>query len=231
MDTKIVCRKSIRQDGTTKYKVRLTGRGFSQIPGKDYTDTYAPVAREESWRLVLAHGIQNQLTIRLYDIKSTYLNAAVEEEIFVQEPEFTGVRAWRLKKALYGLKQSAKVWNDLLQTLLAHTGFLPTPSDPALFRAHQQVCASMVDELLCALDPDQVEAFEKTLEKHVTLEKKGRLTLDQGMELCWNHEGVLVTRVRMIEELAKSHSVTYRASAPQPVILYEDSLAWPQKEY
>ena len=80
--------------------MRLTGRGFSQVPGRDYSDTYAPVEREESWRLVIAYGVSKSLSIRLYDVESAYFNAQLDEEIYVKDPVFTGYRAWRLKKAL-----------------------------------------------------------------------------------------------------------------------------------
>ena len=82
-----------KDHGTTKYKVRLIEWGFTQILGRDYTDTYAPVVREEAWRLVLAYGISQELSLQLYDVESTYFNANLEEEIYVQDPILTGQKA------------------------------------------------------------------------------------------------------------------------------------------
>ena len=219
IDTKIVCRKTLKQDGTTKFKVRLTGHGFLQVPGKDFTETYAPVAREESWRLILAYGISQNLSVQLYDVESAYFNASLEEDIYIQDPAFIGHRAWKLKKALYGLKQSAKVWYDLLKDLFGGAGFTPIASDPAVFAPIQPstnsgtggstapitgLCCSVVDDLLCALEPNIIPTFEQIFMSRVTLERKGCPKVYLGMELHWVPRGVLITGSQMIQQLATS---------------------------
>ena len=148
----------------------------------------------------MAYGVSKSLSIQLYDVESAYFNAQLDEEIYVKDPIFTGHRAWRLKKALYGLKQSAKVWNDLLKYLFNLTGFSPIFSDPAIFKAWRTalgnheigLCCSIVDDLLCALEPSSIGAFEKAFETQVKLEHKGYPILYLEMELYWGPKGILI---------------------------------------
>jgi hypothetical protein len=106
VDTKWVLREKCNSQGEIiKYKARLTRRGFTQIKGLHYNETYAPVARPESWRTLLAIAIQNQWDIEQLDIVAAYLNSILYHEIYIKDPKVTGGKVWKLVKALYGLKQ------------------------------------------------------------------------------------------------------------------------------
>ena len=121
-------------------KVRIVAQGFSQRPGTDYTDTFAPVCRYASLRSFIAQAALLQLTIRQLDVKVAFLNADLEEEVYVKPPlgyvsTLLG-SVWLLHKALYGLKQAPRAWYIELRTKLAAHGFIPTHADPCLFALH-----------------------------------------------------------------------------------------------
>ena len=104
-----------------KYKARLVARGFTQIYGVDYYETYAPVARLTSFRLLLAIATRNGWTVDNFDFNSAYLNSklADDEVVYIKQPpdyETKDRNNWvmRLLKSLYGLKQGAKNWYDHL---------------------------------------------------------------------------------------------------------------------
>ena len=110
----------------SRYKARLVAQGYSQIPGMDYFETFAPVVRHDSLRAMLAIAAIRNLEIRQLDIKGAYLNGDLQEEIYMRQPEGFddgSGRVCRLYKTLYGLKQSGREWNRKLNKRLTELGF------------------------------------------------------------------------------------------------------------
>ena len=100
-----------------RYKARLVAKGFSQVPGRDYNETYSPTTRLSTIRMPLIYALRNGSELKQMDIKTAYLNADLDEEIFMQQPE--GFEKYndqgnpivcKLNKSLYGLKQSGRNW-------------------------------------------------------------------------------------------------------------------------
>jgi hypothetical protein len=95
-----------------RYKARLVARGFSQKYGIDYQETFAPVVRIESLRILLAIAAYKDLEIHQMDVITAYLAGDLQEEIYMGPPPGlpgTPRKVYRLKKGLYGLKQSARI--------------------------------------------------------------------------------------------------------------------------
>ena len=123
-----------------KYKAQLVARGFTQIYGIDYYETYAPVARLASFRLLMAIAARNGWAINAFDFESAFLNSTLgdDEIIYLEQPVGYETRdreswVWRLLKALYGLKQGAKNWYDALCKALAELGFTRSEADHGVF--------------------------------------------------------------------------------------------------
>ena len=104
VDTKWVLRKKRDENGNlVKYKARLTARGFTQIPGIDYDERFSAVVRTDTLRILLAHAIQHNLHTAQFDIESAYLNAPLEDEIYIKPPKRVSVpsgKVLRLKKSI-----------------------------------------------------------------------------------------------------------------------------------
>ena len=99
IDTKWVLHIKRNEDGKIfRFKARLVAKGFSQIPGQDFNYTFAPVARWDSTRLILAIAALNDLYLRHIDIKTAFLNGPLSEEIYVKKPAIVGEGFWKLKK-------------------------------------------------------------------------------------------------------------------------------------
>ena len=139
--SKWVFRIKRKADGTIdKYKARLVARGFTQIYGVNYFDTYSPVAKLSSFRAILAIAARNDWEIESFDFDGAYLNSELnaDEVIYMQTPPGvspgeTSVK--RLKKSLYGLKQAGRRWYDTLTRALAGLGFRTSQADPGVFYA------------------------------------------------------------------------------------------------
>ena len=114
----------LKPDGTVaKHKTRLVARGFLQRASLDYSEVFAPVARLETKRFVIALAHSRDWPLYQLDVKSTFLNGTLEEEVFVKQPpgfEIKGEedKVFRLYKALYGLKQAPRAWNKRIDSFL-----------------------------------------------------------------------------------------------------------------
>ena len=110
--TKWVFRNKQDEDGqVVRNKARLVAQGYTQVEGMDYGETYAPVARLEAIRILLAYANHHDITLYQMDIKSAFLNGEIEEEVYVKQPPgFVNPKkpnhVYKLRKALYGLKQA-----------------------------------------------------------------------------------------------------------------------------
>ena len=112
--SKWIFKKKVSSDGSTKYKARLVARGFSHISGMDYQDTYSPVVRYTSLRLLFAYAAKLDLDIFHYDVDTAFLHGTLEETMYLQKPEgFVNQtnqnKVCHLKKAIYGLQQGSRV--------------------------------------------------------------------------------------------------------------------------
>ncbi|GKV51061.1 hypothetical protein SLEP1_g57737 [Rubroshorea leprosula] len=111
---KWVYRVKYKADGSVqKYKARLVAKGYVQEHGIDFLETFSPVTRFETVRLVIALAAQMKWKIFQFDVKSAFLNGWLEEDVYVEQPEGFIVqgkeeKVYKLKKALYGLKQAPK---------------------------------------------------------------------------------------------------------------------------
>jgi hypothetical protein len=109
-------------------KSRLVAQGFSQKEGIDYEETFAPVARLEAIRILLAFSMAKGFRLYQMDVKSALLNGFLEEEVYVRQPpgfesaEFPHL-VYKLRKALYGLKQAPRAWCGRLWGFLFSKGF------------------------------------------------------------------------------------------------------------
>ena len=109
-------------------KARLVAKGFSQVEGLDFGETFAPVARLEAIRILLAYSSHHNIKLYQMDVKSAFLNGIINELVYVEQPSgFEDPRNpnhfYRLHKALYGLKQAPRAWYERLRDFLIMQGF------------------------------------------------------------------------------------------------------------
>ena len=112
--TRWVFKSKLEEDCTiVRNKARLVAQGFNQREGIDFEDSYAPVARLEAIRLLLAYAAYKDFTVFQMDVKSAFLNGKLNEEVYIEQPsgfvskEFPR-KVFKLHKAVYGLKQAPR---------------------------------------------------------------------------------------------------------------------------
>ena len=135
VDCKWVYKIKQKADGSVeRYKARLVGKGFTQKIGQDYEETFAPVARYDSFRILMAIAARNGWRPQQMDMKTAFLYGNLKEEIYMNLPEGhrKAGKVARLLKCIYGLKQSAREWYELLAALLRKLGFITSHFDPCI---------------------------------------------------------------------------------------------------
>lgn len=146
VSTKWVFKRKLRADHSVdKYRARWVARGFSQRPGLDYDDTYAPVASYSSMRLIVGLAARHQWSLEQTDIPVAYLNAGMDKPVHAEQPEgFVDNQhpdfVCLLLRCLYGLKQSAHRWNLHIVTYFQSRGFVALSGDACIFilRRHRE---------------------------------------------------------------------------------------------
>jgi hypothetical protein len=121
-----------------KYKARFVARGFSQKEGIDYEETFSPMARYTSIRTILSLAAVMKWKVHQMDVKTTFLNGEIKEEVYVEQPQGFEVHdrethVCRLKKDLYGLKQAPRAWYGRIDNFLTSLGFTKSSADPNLY--------------------------------------------------------------------------------------------------
>nr|GEU69544.1 copia protein [Tanacetum cinerariifolium] len=137
--TKWVYKNKLDENGiVTRNKASLVTQGYNQQEGIDYNETYAPVARLDSIRILLSYTCALDFKLYQMDVKSVFFNGFINEEVYVAQPlgfiDFAKPNyVYRLKKALYGLKQAPKAWYDRLEAFLIKHNYSIGMVDNTLF--------------------------------------------------------------------------------------------------
>lgn len=170
VDSKWVFTIKTKPDGMVeRFKARLVARGFTQVRGIDYNETFAPTVRMDTLRLFLATVATEDLECFHYDIKNAFTESHLEEQILLKPPKGIHVKkghVLKILRSLYGLKQAARDWNLLMKKELLAWGFVQSLADPCMFVHEErkiQILVYVDDILAAAKEQSQTEWFWKKL--------------------------------------------------------------------
>jgi hypothetical protein len=127
-----------KADGSIeRYKARLVAKGYTQTYGIDYQETFSPVAKLNTMRVLLSVAANLDWPLHQFDVKNAFLHGDLKEEVYMDIPpgymsSSTGI-ACRLQRALYGLKQSSRAWFGRFSMAMRKYGFQQSNSDHTLF--------------------------------------------------------------------------------------------------
>ena len=168
-----------------RFKSRLVARGFTQVYGIDYLETYSPVAKLASIRILLAIATVEDLEIHQMDAVTAFLAENIDEEIYMDQPEgFSIVNkdgkklVCRIRKGLYGLKQSARLWNQKIRRILESYGFVSTHADHCIYVNKETgvIIAIWVDDLIIfSKGMDGIEKIKAQLNNKLEMKNLGEM--------------------------------------------------------
>ena len=166
-----------------RYKARLVAKGYSQRENVDFFETFAPVVRYESIRILLSIAPSENLEISKFDVKTAFLNGDLEEVIYMQQPRgFVDKQqpnsVFKLFRSLYGLKQGSRCWNIIFVKFMENYNFKSIDSDQCIFigsiKGFKVILGLYVDDgLLLSKSQAAIDELLKLLKKdfQITVEK------------------------------------------------------------
>jgi hypothetical protein len=204
------------------YKARLTAKGYSQKPGIDFNETFSPVARFVSIRLILALSVRERFILWQYDVESAFPNAPLEDNIhiYMEPPEELNLSKGsflRLRRALYGLKQASREWNILISNYLISLGFIQLISDSCVYKQIRNNSVNIIviyvdDIILATSNINNVDWFRIQLEKKFIV-KSTQLTKCLGIDIEYdiNNRVISISKNQYIQNFIDkySHFVTH----------------------
>jgi hypothetical protein len=210
--TKWVFRNKQDEHGVvTRKKARLVAKGYSQVEGLDFGETYAPLARLESIRLLLAYATYHAFKLYQMDVKSAFLNGPIKEEVYVEQPpgfedsEYPN-HIYKLSKALYGLKQAPRAWYECLRDFLITNGFKVGKADPTLFTKTIAndlfVCQIYVDDIIFgSTNKSTCEEFSRIMIQKFEMSMMGELKYFLGFQVKQLQEGTFISQTKYIQDI------------------------------
>ncbi|GJZ34821.1 zinc finger, CCHC-type containing protein [Tanacetum coccineum] len=190
---KWIFKRKMKVDGTIdKFKARLVIQGFRQKEGIDYFDTYAPVARITTIRLLLALAAIHNLVIHQMDVKTAFLNGDLDEMCIMKE-----------RKDLLCL------WHQKFDEVVLSSGFHLNQSDKCVYSKFDKsgkgviICLYVDDMLIFGTDQNQVDKTKKFLSSRFSMKDMGEADIILGIKIKRENKGIVITQSHYIEKILK----------------------------
>ena len=199
-----------------KYKARLVAKGFTQVQGVDYGETFSPVARLSSVRIMLAFAVQLNVQLDHLDVETAFLNGDLDEEIYMEQPEGFQIdgknKVCRLKKSLYGLKQAPRQWNLKVSEALNKLSLTQAQNEHCLYYRREGndllVVAVFVDDFFIMCTNESMKnCFKEELKKLFTIKDLGPLKDCLGMRVTQKDGQITVDQTKYIENLIEKFNM------------------------
>lgn len=220
-------------DGSVqKHKARLVAKGYSQQQGIDFDETFSPVARFETIRIVLALAVQLKWKVYQFDVKSAFLNGDLEEEVYVTQPDGyvekgKENKVYKLKKALYGLKQAPRAWYSKIDSHFRENGFERSKNEPTLYVKKYEkndllmVCLYVDDMIYMGSSHSLVCDFKSSMMKKFEMTDLGVLHYFLGLEVKQEEDGIFISQRKYAIDLLKRFNLLNCKTVATPMNVNE----------
>jgi hypothetical protein len=195
-----------------KHKARFVARGFSQVEGIDYEETFAPVARYTSIRTIISLATSMGWRLHQMDVKTTFLNGEIEEEVYIEQPDGFVIHekeshVCRLKKALYGLKQAPRAWYARIDGHLMSLGFNKSVVDPNLYyktvNGESLILVLYVDDLFLTGTESLIVECKYALASEFEMKDLGMMHYFLGLEVWQRTDEIFLSQGKYTVEILK----------------------------
>ena len=195
------------------FKARYVAKGFTQVYGSDYFETYSPTAKITSIRILMQISVQYDLIVHQMDVKTAYLNAPIDCEIYVKQPEGYEITnhpketlVYKLNKSLYGLKQSGRNWNNLLHKFFMNNNFIQSSADPCVYFTKSEldyiIALIWVDDIVLATNSTDCLSKIKTLLKDTFMMKDlGPISRFLGMKFVQTDDSIEINQTHYLNKI------------------------------
>ena len=188
-----------------RLKARLVAKGYTQVYGSDYGDTFSPVAKIASVRLLLSMAAMCSWPLYQLDIKNAFLHGDLAEKVYMEQPpgfvaQGESGLVCRLRRSLYGLKQSPRAWFSRFSSVVQEFGMLRSTADHSVFYHHNSLgqCIYLVvyvdDIVITGSDQDGIQKLKQHLFTHFQTKDLGKLKYFLGIEIAQSSSGVVLSQ-------------------------------------
>lgn len=164
--------------------------GNQQYEGVDFSETFSPVVKQPTIRVVLSMAVTHKWPIKQLDVSNAFLHGVIDEHVFMRQPQ--GYRSsdhptyvCKLNKALYGLRQAPRAWFSVFSSFLLLQGFVPSKADASLFILHNEHGITIVliyvdDIIVTGSNSAYISELIKILGHQICYERFGSTSLFSG---------------------------------------------------
>ncbi|KAM1770681.1 hypothetical protein ACFX11_045589 [Malus domestica] len=225
---KSIYKIKFNSDGSIeRHKARLVARGFTQTFEVDYKETFAPVAKMNSVRVILSIAVNKGWSMYQMDVNNAFLHGDLKEEVYMrlppghpqsQEPDLV----CKLHKSIYGLKQSPRAWYSKLSSVLLSVGFKMSNADSSLFvrtgDVSKLVVLIYVGDLIIASDNvAEISTLKQSLQQIFAIKDIGVLKYFLGIEMAYSHKGLFLNQRKYVMDLLKDANMSDAKPALTPL--------------
>ena len=178
-----------------RFKARLVAKGFAQTLGVDYEETFAPVVKFDSLRILLSVAASRRYILHQMDVKSAFLHGELDEEVYMKQPEGfqdNTSRVCKLRKALYGLKQASRQWYTRINQFFIQNNSRKLSADHGIFYNSNLIVAIYVDDLIITGPTNEsIQTFKMKLHEEFEMTDLGEAHWVLGLEVNHKSDGSL----------------------------------------
>ncbi|KAL1225866.1 Retrovirus-related Pol polyprotein from transposon TNT 1-94 [Cardamine amara subsp. amara] len=225
---KWIFKTKLKTDGLIdKYKARLVVQGFRQKEGLDFFDTYSPVTRITSIRMLIGISALRGLEIHQMDVKTAFLNGDLEEEIYMKQPEGFVVpgqehKVCRLVKSLYGLKQAPKQWHEKFDNVMMSNGFNINECDKCIYikvtpSGYILLCLYVDDMLIIGSNNDIIQQTKNMLSSQFDMKDMGLADVILGIKITRTSDRITLSQTHYAEKILDKFKKYTTGTAKTPV--------------
>jgi plasmid maintenance system killer protein len=216
--SKWVFKTKVNPDNSIRFKARLVIKGYNQIQGIDFQETYAPVSRLASLRVLLAFASEHQWKCDHMDVVTAFLHPEIDQkDVLMELPDLSGLgdlsefglmqstlSVVRLRKALYGLKQAPRLWFQEIDNFLRSLGFLPSSVEPNLYLMTSVMILLYVDDLsIFYKSLSEVTSIKRSLETRYNMKDLGPIKRFLGIDIESTENGFALHQTSYISSLLR----------------------------